>query len=693
MYRFVNNLSIGKKIWLIMAMFMVAFIAISVSDVRDIRNTLWAEKRLKTRHLVESAYGVLAYNYELQKSGVLTEADAKAQAIATIKSLRYEGKEYFWLNDLGKPFPTMIMHPIVPALDGKIMDAAKFNCDTSQSFGDDAEPTRTEKKNLFVAFVEVADKNGQGYVSYDWPKPREGGGTTDELYPKLSYVKKFEPWGMLVGSGIYVDDVNTALQQRSLRTAAFVLGGGILLLILGSILRRSITKPLAQVIQVAEHLANGNLAVSLDDNSSKDEMGDMLRSIKQTSSELSKVMHEIDKCSTQIGQSAFQVAKISTDIDDVIRQQESRSGEVGNVMSELHSISADVHQRGVDAVSLSRQVEAMAQEGITSVEQNIRSMAETTQQVNLTSAEVSKLEMSAQEIYSIANTIKEIAGQTNLLALNAAIEAARAGEQGRGFAVVADEVRKLAERTTASATQVGVIIGSLSEKIRVVTETMNVVVEKVQITQDEAGKTATKIEKIASNAVETAQANQGISDISQQQLEHFGLLEETLKTLFVILQESAQKTTVSAAIGEDLRAVSARLDKIISEFTYSGETHPEVVAHDKRRAPRTNNFLLIKATQGDKQLDGLSSDFSLSGLRLRLTSKIDENKPVHLGITLPSDDLHNFKNQPPIQVDGRVAWQREQEGRFMCGIEFTGLDEPGRKALQECYKFFNQTGT
>jgi methyl-accepting chemotaxis protein len=689
MNRFLNNLSIGKKIWLIMAMFMFAFIAISVSDGRDISNTLWGEKRLKTRHLVESAYGVLAYNYELQKSGVLTEAAAKAQAIATIKSLRYEGKEYFWLNDLGKPFPAMIMHPTVPALDGKILDAVKFNCATSQSFGNDGEPITTEKKNLFAAFVEVADKSGQGYVTYDWPKPKESGGTTDELYPKLSYVKKFEPWSMVVGSGIYVDDVNTTLQQRTLRVAAFVLGGSIVLLILGSILRRSITRPLAQVIQVAEHLANGNLAISLD-VSSKDEMGDMLRSIKGTSAELSKVMREIDKCSTQIGQSAYQVAKISTDIDDVIRKQESRSGEVGNVMSELHSISADVHQRGVDAVNLSRQVEAMAQEGITSVEQNIRSMAETTRQVNLTSAEVGKLETSAQEIYSIANTIKEIAGQTNLLALNAAIEAARAGEQGRGFAVVADEVRKLAERTTASATQVGEIIGSLSEKMHVVTETMNVVVEKVQITQDEAGKTASKIEKIASNAVETAQANQGISDISQQQLEHFSLLEETLKTLFVILQESAQKTTVSAAIGEDLRAVSGRLDRIISEFTYSGETQPEIVPHDKRHAPRTNNFLLIKATQGDKQQDGLSSDFSISGLRLRLTTRIDESKPVRLDITLPNDDLHHFRNQPPIQAEGRVAWQREEEGKLVCGIEFTNLDAAKRKALQDCHDFFNQ---
>jgi methyl-accepting chemotaxis protein len=114
------------------------------------------------------------------------------------------------------------------------------------------------------------------------------------------------------------------------------------------------------------------------------------------------------------------------------------------------------------------------------------------------------------------------------------------------------------------------------------------------------------------------------------------------------------------------------------------------VPHDKRRAPRTNNFLLIKATQDDKQQDGLSSDFSISGLRLRLTTRIDESKPVRLDITLPTDDLHHFENQPPIQAEGRVAWQHEEEGKLVCGIEFTNLDAAKRKALQDCHDFFNQ---
>jgi methyl-accepting chemotaxis protein len=298
----------------------------------------------------------------------------------------------------------------------------------------------------------------------------------------------------------------------------------------------------------------------------------------------------------------------------------------------------------------------MAKEGIESVQQNIGSMEETTQQVSRASVEIQELEQSAQQIHNIVKTIKEIAGQTNLLALNAAIEAARAGEQGRGFAVVADEVRKLAERTTHSATEVGNIIGELSEKVQQVAATMDIVVQKVNVTQEEAGKTARTIEGMASNTVETAQANQGISTASQQQLDQFGLLQVTLETLFSILKESGSKVETTAAIGEDIRLVTGRLNKIMSEFTFNSEFVIESAQHEKRRAPRAEDSLRVKVSQRGNAMEGLSQDISLKGLRLKLSKPMNEQEQIDLFLYLPSDDLNQYQNQAPLPLNGKISW-------------------------------------
>jgi methyl-accepting chemotaxis protein len=366
-------------------------------------------------------------------------------------------------------------------------------------------------------------------------------------------------------------DYDAAITRYTLIRNSAVVGtllGILAAIIMGVLLIHSVASPLNAVISYFGEIAKGNLSFSIDDRR-KDEIGRVLKSLVVMRDKLSSLLCEVEDCGRNMGQSAHQVATISGEISEVSKQQESRSGEVSSAMLQLHQISSKVQTQATEAADRSRQVEKLAREGIENVRQNIGSMEEATQQVGRASAEIQELEQSARQIHNIVNTIKEIAGQTNLLALNAAIEAARAGEQGRGFAVVADEVRKLAERTTHSATEVSGIVEHLSGRVQQVTTTMDVVVQKVNVTQVEAGKTARAIEGMASNAVETAQANQGISSASRQQLDQFGLLQATLETLFVILKESGAKVDTTAAIGDDLRTVTGRLNNLMSGFTFT----------------------------------------------------------------------------------------------------------------------------
>jgi hypothetical protein len=146
-------------------------------------------KYLKTRHVVETAWGVLDFHLKKVKANQLTMEEGKKQALEAIKSLRYEKDDYFWINDMQ---PKMIMHPMKPEMDGK--DLTGYS-----------DPNG---KKLFVSFVEKVKADGAGFVDYYWPKPG-----LSEPVSKISYVKGFPEWGWVVGSGIYIDDVQKEMNQ------------------------------------------------------------------------------------------------------------------------------------------------------------------------------------------------------------------------------------------------------------------------------------------------------------------------------------------------------------------------------------------------------------------------------------------------------------------------------------------------
>lgn len=458
-------------------------------------------------------------------------------------------------------------------------------------------------------------------------------------------------------------------------------------LITVSILRQMGGEP-AYAAEIARKIARGQLDV--DVAVGQGDQTSLLFAMKTMRDRLDGILREIEECSKHMGQSAYQVSKISNEISDVSRQQASRSDEVAGAMLQLHHISEDVQAQAMGAAQRSSLVEELARGGLSSVQQNIASMQDTTTEVTRAAGEILDLEQSAQQIHSIVNTIKEIASQTNLLALNAAIEAARAGEQGRGFAVVADEVRKLAERTTASASEVGQIIGQLSGKVQQVSTTMHEVVRQVDHTQDEARKTSGAIEGMASNAVESAQSIQGIANASHQQLDRFALLESTTETLFITLRESGSKVETTAAIGEDLRDVTQRLNNIMAGFSFNSGTPIPRADREQRRAPRAEHSLLVRVKQSGQSQEGICADFSLNGLRLRLTQAIDAQQPIEVSIFVPDENLDSYTRQEPVRIQCRVVRASSEGGRFIYGVEFGNASEADRHAIRRCFQFFNK---
>ncbi len=448
-------------------------------------------------------------------------------------------------------------------------------------------------------------------------------------------------------------------------------------------------KPIQALCHALKAVEAGDLTKGVE-NRSRDEIGTLEKSFNDVLSKLNHIMREVDESGKEMEQSAFQIAKISHEIAEVGRKEQSRSAEVNDATLQLHQISESVQAQTMKATVRAQETEAQARDGINTVQKNISEMENTVQEVNQAATKIAELERSATLIHDIITTIQDIAGQTNLLALNAAIEAARAGEQGRGFAVVADEVRKLAERTTQSADEISDIIGQLSGKVQEVTASMSVVVGKVHENQKLAGETAAVIEHISTEIAETVSANSSISEASGAQIRNVDVLRKTLEELFATLHESSDKVETTAIIGDGLHKVTGKLNQLMAEFNFD---HVQIIPpsqHEKRTFPRAANRLLVQVKQGEQSEECCSLDFSMTGIRLQMNKELQKNKPVEMQLYLPQENLKEYESQQPVNLRGKISWQRKEGDKYVCGVAFEQLSSEISRRMRESFQYYNK---
>jgi methyl-accepting chemotaxis protein len=342
---------------------------------------------------------------------------------------------------------------------------------------------------------------------------------------------------------------------------------GMLLLavILGILITRSITGPVQNLKQQAEKIAAGDLTVRIIQES-RDEIGMLAASFVKMTDSLRATLQSVDSTSAQVATASSQLQSTSELIATGAEEVSCQAQTVATASEELSATSGNIAQNCLSAAQGSQQATEAARTGAKVVSQTVDVMTRIAERVTSTARSVEELGARSDQIGAIVGTIEDIADQTNLLALNAAIEAARAGEQGRGFAVVADEVRALAERTSRATREIGDMIKTIQAETKSAVTAMQEGVLEVKQGTDEAANSGIALQEILEqiNAV-TAQVNQ-IATAAEEQSATTTEITNNIHQISEVVQQTAQGSHESAAASAQLARLSDDLRSLVKQF-------------------------------------------------------------------------------------------------------------------------------
>jgi methyl-accepting chemotaxis protein len=523
---------------------------LSDQQERQTREKLTQDRRSEIKQYVELAMKAVAPIYEASAAGNMA---ARAQAVDVLKHLSYGAEGYFWGYD-GES---------VRVLQGSTDDRI------GQSFADYRDPNGVYVMRELVR----AGKDDSHYVDYSFVL-----GDGKVLVPKVGYAQYLPKWNLVFGTSVNLDRVERDVQQARAEFQAriddllLIMTGsalGLLLLmgLLAVLMSNSILSPLQMLKANLDDMAagDGDLTHRLP-VTSKDELGQLAFSFNRFVEKIHALVRQVAGTTTQLSSLVSDVATQAERSEQAMSGQRHETEQAATAINEMSAAAHEVAMSAQRAAEAASETNRQGNDAKRVVEQSIGQIRELVGGLGSTSHSLEGLRQDVQGIVGVLEVIRSIADQTNLLALNAAIEAARAGEAGRGFAVVADEVRALASRTQQSTGEIQGMIERLQHTTLQAVNAMRRASDMGEQTSQQANQAGESLDTIAILIGTINSMSAQIASAAEEQTAVAEEVNRSVHQIAVAADGVADDASQGAQTAQELKALGEQLQRLVGQF-------------------------------------------------------------------------------------------------------------------------------
>ncbi|XZG70745.1 methyl-accepting chemotaxis protein [Chitinibacteraceae bacterium HSL-7] len=537
-------MTLKTKAWGLTVIVLVFLLGMTAVGLYVLREAALKDDRSRVTQLTKSAYSTVVQLENLAASGKLSDDQAKQIATQILRENKYHTSEYCWVADEKMTF---VATPLDPQLHGT-------------SFNDFKD---AQGKPVGSIVQAALDKSGGQLTDYTWQSERDG-----NVVDILSMAVRSPRWGWAVGNGLNTVEADARFWANARWQVIVCL---VLSAVVGALLILAASKMIAtlggepeDVVRMVSRVADGDLAP----NERTIQAGErtILGSVERMRAALRVMVEEIQRDSGALASHSAQISSSSRDISVAAGHQTEATSSMAAAMEELTVSINHISDNTTDTEQASKQATQLAAEGVDQVNSATSAMSTISDSVAQASTQIRSLDAKAREISSIAAVIKDIAEQTNLLALNAAIEAARAGEQGRGFAVVADEVRKLAERTSSATIDIEKMLASIQRETDSVVQVMDQALPQVQSGVDLARNVTDSLNQIHDGARRTLARLHEMTTSTREQSEASNSIASRVEDISRMVEETTASIHRAAHTAEEIEHIATSLNQCVRRF-------------------------------------------------------------------------------------------------------------------------------